>query len=376
MRVGINALYMLPGRVGGTETYLRGLLYGLSRVDSENEYVLFTNRENHGALHVPADGFRKVLCDVAAERKVLRIAFEQAILPWYVKRYGIEVLHSPGYVLPLGARCAHAVTIHDMQYAYYPGNFERARLLYWKHFVPLSARKSAVVITVSSSSRDDIVNLLGVPEEKVVVTYEASKFSMNGFGLAMPDETVLMKHGLGEGYILSVASLLPHKNLDRLIEAFSLLAHRTESRLVLVGIKGSALHAVRGAIRGRALGRVHLMGHVSDAELSALYRNAGAFVLPSLFEGFGIPLLEAMSLGCPVAASHRTAIPEIVGGAGALFDPEDPEAIAGAIQRILSDKGVRDDYIKKGFERAGKFSWDKMAVETVGAYRTAYESRG
>lgn len=374
MRIGINALYMLPGRVGGTETYLRGLLYGLSRVDRDNEYVLFTNRENHGTFPAPSGGFRKILCDVGAGSKVLRIAFEQAVLPGYVRKYGIDVLHSPGYVLPARARCAQAVTIHDMQYAYYPGNFQKARLLYWRRFVPLSARKADVVVTVSRSSRDDIVELLGVPEEKVVVTYEASRFSMNGFVRSTPDGTVLGRHGLKEGYILSVASLLPHKNLHRLIEAFGLLAGGMDRELVLVGIKGSALRTVKGAI-GRGLrGRVRLLGSVSDGELVALYRNAGVFVLPSLFEGFGIPLLEAMSLGCPVAASDRTAVPEIVGRAGALFDPEDPAAIARAIQAILSDEGVRDDFIKKGFERAKGFSWEKMARRTVGAYEAAYES--
>lgn len=375
MRIGINTLFLVPNKVGGTETYLRGLVFGLSKIDHDNEYILFTNKENHETFKITADNFSKKLCNVIAENKLFRIFYEQFILPMHIKRLKIDVLHSPGYVLPVKAKCANVVTIHDMQYFYYPQNFQRARLWYWKYFIPLSTRKANVIITVSHNSKKDIVNLLHIPEEKVIVTYEASKFSTDKFDKIEPDEDVFNKYGIKGDYILSVASLLPHKNLDRLSESFGLLTSKIKHQLVLVGMKGHALNIIREVIKGKNIKqeRVILLGYVSDNELVALYRNASLFVLPSFFEGFGIPLVETMSFGCPIAASDRTSIPEVVGDAGILFNPENPEAIAEAIYSVLCDERLKDDLVKKGYERAKMFSWEKMAQETILAYSVAYE---
>lgn len=375
MRIGINALFILPNKVGGTETYLRGLLSGLSKIDKDNQYFLFTNRENYGTFGVRQENFCEIPCNVPAKFRPIRIFWEQALLPFYTKKYGIDVLHSPGYVSPLMANCAKVVTIHDMQYYYYPEYFPKAKLLYWRYFIPLSARSSDLVVTVSNNSKRDIINLLNIPAEKVIVTYEASKFSIDGLNNTWSDNDTFCKHNIKRNYILSVASLLPHKNLDKLIEGFGLLANKVEHQLVLVGLKGRALNTIRDAIKKKGIkqDRVLLLGYVSDIELVTLYRNASLFVLPSLFEGFGIPLLEAMSLRCPVAASNRTSIPEIVGDAGILFDPVDRIEIANAIYSILSNAHLINNLIKKGYDRAKIFSWEKMAHETLKAYYHALE---
>lgn len=366
---------MLPGKVGGTETYLRGLLKGLSKIDIKNQYIIFTNRENHGTFDIKQDNFSEILCDVPAKFRSLRIFWEQVLLPFYIKKHRIDVLHSPGYVSPVWAKCAKVVTIHDMQYFYYPEYFPKAKLLYWRYLIPLSARNSDLVVTVSNNSKIDIINLLNIPAEKVIITYEASKFFIDGLNNTWSDNNTFCKHNIKRDYILSVASLLPHKNLDKLIEGFGLLANKVEHQLVLVGLKGCALNTIRDAIKKKGIkqDRVLLLGYVSDNELVTLYKKASLFVLPSLFEGFGIPLLEAMSLGCPVAASNRTSIPEVVGDAGVLFNPKDSKEIAQKIYSILYDSKLRDDLIKKGYERAKMFSWEKMAKQTLTAYYKAFE---
>ena len=374
MRIGINTLFLSPGKVGGTETYVRGLLYGLSRVDKANEYILFTNEENHDAFDVDTRQFSRKCCSVSARSKLARIAYEQMFLPKLAGQSSVDVLHSPGYVSPLTGNYAKVVTIHDMQYVYYPHYFPRMKLLYWKYVLPASARRSDIVITVSKHSKKDIVDLLSIPEDKIVVTYEASKFSRD---LANADSlpNVTEKHDIRGNYILSVASLLPHKNLDKLVAAFALLEDKIDHQLVLVGLKAYGLNPVKEMIQNKLKrpDRVIVPGYVSDPDLESLYRKAGLFVLPSLFEGFGIPLLEAMALGCPVAASNRTSIPEVVGNAGVLFNPDTPEQIAEAIFSVLSDKALRDRLIAEGYQRARLFSWEKMAKETIGAYSVASE---
>lgn len=374
MRVGINTLFMLPGKVGGTETYVRGLVHGLSQVDKKNEYVLFTHNENHNTFEVDSGQFSKSLCTVPAKIKLARVAYEQLFLPKLVTKCGIDVLHSPGYVSPLTGCYAKVVTIHDMQYIHYPDYFPKTKLLYWKHLLPLSARRSDVILTVSENSKADIANLLHIPQNKIFVTYEAPKFCAD---LDKDDSlpTVMKKYGIRHNYVLSVASLLPHKNLDRLIEAFALLEDKIDHQLVLVGLRGRALSKIKEMIRNKVNHphRVIFLGYVSDQDLAGLYKRASLFILPSLFEGFGIPLLEAMSLDCPVAASNKTSIPEVVGDAALLFDPNSSDQIAEAIFSVVSDETYRERLIVKGRQRVKLFSWEKMAEETIHAYSVAYE---
>jgi len=374
MRIGINTLFMLPGKVGGTETYVRGLVYGLSQVDKKNEYVLFTRDENHHIFEYNSEQFSKILCPVPAKDRLTRVAYEQLFLHRLVVKHGIDVLHSPGYVSPVVGKFGKVVTIHDMQYVYYPGYFSKTKLLYWKYLLPLSATKSDVILTVSENSKADIANFLNIPKNKIFVTYEAPKFCIDSDkDDSLP--TVMKKYGIWDNYILSVASLLPHKNLERLIKAFALLEDKIDHQLVLVGIKGHALDEIRKMIGNKLKhpARVTILGYISDQDLAAVYKRASLFILPSLFEGFGIPLLEAMSLDCPVAASNKTSIPEVVRDAALLFDPNSSDQIAEAILSVVSDETYREQLIDRGRQRVKLFSWERMAEETVHAYSVAYE---
>jgi glycosyltransferase involved in cell wall biosynthesis len=365
---------MLPGKVGGTETYVRGLVHAISQVDKKNEYVLFTRDENHRTFEYNSDKFSKILCPVPAKNRLTRVAYEQLFLPKLVVKHGVDVLHYPGYVSPVVGKFGKVVTIHDMQYVYYPGYFSKTKLLYWKYLLPLSATRSDVILTVSENTKADIANFLNIPKNKIFVTYEAPKFCADS-GEDAPLPTVMKKYGIRHNYILSVASLLPHKNLDRLIEAFALLEDKIDHQLVLAGIKGHALDEIRKMIGNKLKqpSRVAILGYISNQDLEAIYKRASLFILPSLFEGFGIPLLEAMSLGCPVAASNKTSIPEVVGDAALLFDPNSANQIAEAIFSVVSDKTCRERLIDRGRQRVKLFSWEKMAGETIDAYSVAYE---
>jgi glycosyltransferase involved in cell wall biosynthesis len=374
VRIGINTLYMLPNRVGGSEIYLRGLIYGLSKIDTVNEYILFTSKENHESFKVTENNFSKVLCNVSASSKVKRIVYEQLILPHLINKYAIDVLHSQD-VTPLNVRCGNVVTILDMQYVYYPNFLPKIKLWYWKTFVPKSTNNAEIIITISNSSKSDIIKYLDATDDKVYVTYLDSKFHINYYDV-IADESVLDKIGHDAKYILYVTSLLPHKNIERLLFAFKKISSLIGYHLVLAGLTGPTLARIKKIIEQLDLKHnVVLLGYVSDSKLRALYNNASLFVFPSLFEGFGLPLVEAMNSGCPIAASDRTANAEVVGEAGVLFDPENTQAIADAIYSIIFDRTLAENLIDKGHRRAELFSWANMARTTLQAYSKALELR-
>ncbi|MCX7918581.1 MAG: glycosyltransferase family 4 protein [bacterium] len=369
MRIGINTLFLLPGKVGGTETYVRGLLYGLTKIDSQNEYILFTNRENHDSFDFKLPNFKRILCNFSSRIKATRVFWEQAILPKLGLKERIDLLHSPGYVGPLSIDSHTIVTIPDMQYKYYPENFSTFRLWYWQYFIPRSAKKADRIITLSEYSKKDIAMLLNIPRDKIIVTYPASKFDI--FELSIPsNEKIQTKYNLKAPFILSVASLLPHKNFKRLLEAYARIADQCNVDLVLVGLKLQSLSAIQEHIKQYKINpnRVLILGYIGDPDLAGLYQLAELVVHPSLFEGFGIPVVEAMKFGCPVIAANRTALPEIIGDAGLLIDPENPQAIAEAIHAILTQPVLRKQLIEKGYQRAKLFVWEKMAKTTLDAY--------
>ena len=379
MRIGINALFLIPGGVGGTETYIRNLLESLARIDEKNEYVLFTNRENSGTFGIAQSNFREVLCPISASFRPARILWEQFALPFQVKKSGIDVLHSPGYTAPAMVSCPSIVTICDMNYAYYPEDWAKLSLLFLKILVPLAARKSDKIVALSQNSKRDIVKILEVPEDKVRVIY----LSGNEICYSVAhDETINQRtQELGERYgirgefILTVAASHPHKNLERLIEAYGILRERklVKHQLVLVGMKGRANHRLTDLVAELSLQEaVIFTGWVPDEHMPLLYSAADLFVFSSLFEGFGIPVLEAMACGTPVVSSNATSLPEVVGDAGVLVDPYDIEGMAEAMYEVLSNDALRDALVTKGLDRVKMFSWERTARETLAVYEELY----
>jgi glycosyltransferase involved in cell wall biosynthesis len=359
VRVGLDLLYLIPGVVGGTETYARGLLCGLSRVAADHEFVVFVNREAD-TWPLPDGPFTRVVCPVDATSRLARYAFEQFRLPLWAKAYEVDVLHALGYVGPLAAPCALIVTVPDLNTVAFGHQLSRSKRIVLGAFTKWSARRADHILTISSFSRDRICEVLGVPREKVTVTLLASN----------PREPAGGPAGVfGEGsYLVAFSSASPNKNIPFLLEAFE--KARTlglEHDLVMVG------HRPASKV-GRVPAGVRFTGWLPDDQRDAVVAGADALVFPSLYEGFGLPVLEAMALGVPVLASDRASLPEVGGNAASYFDPTNSQELAEKLVWIARDASARTALRAVGYENVKRFSWEKTASRTLEAYETAVRS--
>jgi glycosyltransferase involved in cell wall biosynthesis len=364
MRIGINALYLLPGKVGGTESYLRKLLAALQRLDGDDEFVLYTNRENAGTF--PLGGrVREVPIAVRAESRPARILAEQTRLPWHVRRDRLDVLHSPGNTAPLVLSCPSVTTLHDVGYHLFPEDWSMAGLVANRILLPPMNRRAARVITISESSKREIVEVLGIAADKISVVYHGVDGNVADASAA-ERASVRARFGLDGDFLLAVSGTHPHKNLDGLLRVYARLAkRRAPPPLVIVGVRGTHQARVEELARQARGGRVVLTGWLSDVELGALYRTARLMVFVSLYEGFGLPPLEAMSVGLPVVSSNTTSLPEVVGDGGLLVDPRDDDALVAGLERLLDDDALRDELRERGLAQALRFTWSETARQTL-----------
>jgi glycosyltransferase involved in cell wall biosynthesis len=376
VRVGLNLLYLLPGRVGGTEIYARRLVGALAAARPDVAYTVLCAREAADSLATEAwpGNVRLLPLAVPAASKPLRAAAELALLPGVAARHRFDVLHSLGTTAPPVTGCARVVTVHDLIYEHFPATFPTAARLGLRVLVPLGARRAHVVLADSAATKRDVIAHLGVDAARVEVAYL-------GPGMAVaPDPTPApaLRERLGLGadpVVLCVSAALVHKNLERLIDAVAALPGTP--RLVLVGHAGREADALRARAAERGLGaRVHMTGWIEDADLEGLYGLADVFAYPSLFEGFGLPVLEAMRRGVPVACSDATSLPEVAGDAALLFDPRDTGAITAALAGLLADPARREALRTAGRERAAGFTWAACAAATLAGYEHALATAG
>lgn len=361
MRIGVNALYLIPGGVGGTEIYLRHLLDALAAVDRDNQYVLYTNRETGFGLGPSAPNFLVREMPVRAANRPARILFEQFRLP--LRRDRIDVLLNPGFTMPLAAPCPSVTVFHDLQHLRHPEHFRWLDLPAWKLLLGAAARRSARLIAVSHATAADLKLFYG--KEAAVVHH------------GVDPRFLEMERRDPEPFLLCVSTLHPHKNLARLMEAFARFhAKRPEFRLVLPGMRGFFTEQLEAKITALGLGNsVELKGWIPREELMRLYERAWAFVYPSTFEGFGMPVLEAMAAGLPVACSAIPPLREVAGDAALLFPPGETDAIVQALERIAGDATLRAKLAAEGRERAREFTWERSARETLAVLRSAYRSK-
>ncbi len=362
MRIGLNALFLIPGKVGGTEVYVRNLVRALAAA-STDELVLYVAREAAGTFPSFAN-VREVACDVPAESRVARIAYEQTRLPILARRDRLDVLHSLGYTAPLVVGCPNVVTLHDLNYRFHPEDWSAAGLWANRLLIPAVVRRATRVLTISNSSRDAIRDVLHAPADKIDVVYHG----VDGNLVPVDDsaiDAVRKRFDLRGDYLLTVTASHPHKNLDGLLAAYEQLS--SPPPLVVVGIRGRGHESLQSAA-ARSGGRVVVTGWIESRDLAALYRGAHAFVFASKYEGFGFPVLEAMSVGVPVASSNATSLPELVGDAALTFDPAQPTAIADAMRRIIDDGTLRTRLIERGRQRATMFTWAECARQTLDIY--------
>jgi glycosyltransferase involved in cell wall biosynthesis len=361
LRIGINALYLIPGGVGGTEIYLRSLLRALARVDKSNRYIVFTNRETGPDLAPVQPNFSLAPQAVCSLNRPARLLWEQTLLPLAAWRLGIDVLFNPGFTAPVLCPCPSLTVFHDLQHKRHPEFFRWYDLPFWRAFLCASAHSSRALIADSEATRKDLLHYYRLPQERVrtiPLGVDSVFFDLKRSGL--------------EDYILCVSTLHPHKNLEGLIRAFAgFHRHRPTYRLVLAGMRGFHAEELENLIRSLDLADwVHLTGWISRDELYKWYAHAAAFVYPSEFEGFGMPVLEAMAAGIPTACSAIEPLAGITGGAALQFDPNDETAILDAMERLVGDEATRQRLSVEGPLRAAQFSWQKAAEATLAAIRS------
>jgi glycosyltransferase involved in cell wall biosynthesis len=359
LRIGVNALYLIPGGVGGTEIYLRGLLGALAEIDTVNRYLIFTNRETGSDLIPARENFAAVPQPVRATFRPARLAWEQTSLPIEAARLGLDVLLNPGFTAPLLAPCPQVTVFHDLQHLRHPEHFRWWDLPFWKFFLFWSAHVSRILLASSATTAADLVKYYRLPAERI-------RIALLGVD---PVFFELARRRAPEPFLLAVSTLHPHKNLDGLLRAFAEFRKtRPEFRLVVCGIHGFATGPLLALRDSLGLGAaVEFPGWIPREELHDFYRRAWAFVYPSLFEGFGIPPIEAMAAGVPAACSNIEPIAGNVGDAALLFDPRDQSGMVEALARICEDGELRGRLAEAGPERAAAFSWKVTAETTLGA---------
>lgn len=361
LRIGVNALYLIPGGVGGTEVYLRSLLDGLARVDRNNEYVVFVNRETGPDLVPAAANFRAVETGLRARNRPARLLWEQLRLPGAARRERLDVLFNPGFTAPARCRCPSVTVFHDLQHKRHPEYFRWFDLPFWNWFLWQSARTSKALIAVSEATAADLERYYPGTAPRTSVVHHGVDEELRRVARRRDPEL----------FLLCVSTLHPHKNLERLIRAFAGF-HRKHPgfRLVLAGMKGFHTAAVERAVEERRLGgAVELTGWISREAVRDLYRRAWAFVLPTTFEGFGMPVLEALAAGVPCACSDIPPLREVAGDAALRFPPEDEKAIEEALERLVTDDALRSRLSAAGRSRAARFSWERCARETLAVLR-------
>ncbi|HXI09315.1 MAG TPA: glycosyltransferase family 1 protein [Thermodesulfobacteriota bacterium] len=367
MRIGINALYLLPGRVGGSETYVRNLVKWLPRVAPSNEYVIFINRESAGVFEGLAPGARIVECPVNASSRPKRILWEQIALPFQAYKYGLDVLLSAGMTAPFFSPVPSVVVIYDLQHINQPENFGRWYLFFLRTIIYLSAKRSVGIITLSRKSKEDIERHYRIGPGDIGVTWMASDSGAFHIRSASEVASVRKKYGLPESFILYIASSLPHKNYQRLLEAFKTVKGTLKDmKLVLIGARDYGHDAIAAKIGELGLADdVMFLGWLPFEDIPLIYAASKLFVFPSLHEGFGIPVVEAFACGVPVVCSGIEPLVEVAGGAALLVDPTSVDEIASGIIRAVTDASLRERLVRDGLKRASEFSWEKTAEATL-----------
>jgi glycosyltransferase involved in cell wall biosynthesis len=374
--IGLNLIFLVPGETGGMEVAARELIPALlAQAPAGMRFTAFINREAAAAGGGPwGELLPAMTVPVNARSRVQWVLGEQALLPRLAARAGVDLVHSLASTAPLRGRFRRVVTVHDLIYARFPEAHSGLREKGMKVLVPWAARRSDRVIADSQNTRSDLIELLGVRSERIDVV-------PLGLGTvrrepALAERDARARFDLGERrVVLSLSAKRPHKNLLALIDALALIP--TEDRPVLILPGYPTAHEAELRERAHSLGvdgDVRFPAWVSGEELEGLWALARAFVFPSLYEGFGLPVLEAMARGVPVASSNASSVAEVAGDAALLFDPREVSEIAGALARLLDDEELRGRLRALGRERVELFTWERAARLTLDSYTRALRS--
>jgi glycosyltransferase involved in cell wall biosynthesis len=372
MKIGLNLLYLLPGIVGGTETYAAGLLHGLVGVDPHDRFLVFVNQESADWYLPNVSNIQRVICPVKATSRIRRYLFEQFQLPALLKKHSVDLVHSLGYVSPLFSPCPTIVTIHDLNYRAFGGQMPWNRRIALEVLVRQSALRSHHVITDSQFVCDQIMQLFRLPSSRVAVVYAAPKVLERG-GAPSRCREYVEKLDIRSPFCLAFGNRGANKNVGRLVKAF--LRAQTlwalPHQLVIVGHLAAA--DLPTDVRHLIPQSICLAGYVDDATLQSLWADAQMLIVPSLYEGFGLPVLEGMSMGVPVICSNAASLPEVAGDAAVFFDPLSVAEMSQKIAQVALDQGLRDELRQRGLANIRRFSWKKSATRVLEIYAQVVE---
>lgn len=354
----------------GIYTSSLALLRGLQRVQAEHRYLLLTAQPERYAAFVDDARFQIVRAPIPIRQRDAILFEHQLFEPLALRRLRPQVVHSPGLASLLLWHGPRVLTVHDVAFLHLPEQMSRASVYYWRYLALPSARRVTRIVTVSNQSRQEIAQELGIPLERIDTVYNSID---DQFRAKIPAEAVAQaraRYQLAAPYILFVGTIQARKNVGALIRAFEhLAAEMPDAQLVLAGgITGNSEAIVREAKQSPFAGRIRLTGRVEYQDLPAIYAGARVLVLPSRFEGFGLPIIEAMACGTPVVANDASCLPEVAGGAAILADADDTPAFAAAIRRVMEDEPLRADLIARGYQRAEQFRPEICAQQMLSIY--------
>lgn len=369
MRIGIDARFLGPKGIG-LGRYVFELIVSLEKIDKKNEYIIFLRAENFDFYKPKNRNFKKRIADVPWYS-----AKEQLFLPFAFGKEKLDILHVPHFNIPIFYPGKIVVTIHDIiksEFASLSATTRSPIIYFLKHLayelvLKVAIFRSCHVFVPSNDVAGKLVNKFKIPKEKISVTYESSSFKR----VSLDGSRILKKYKIRKPYLIYVGNAYPHKNLEGIFNALKILTEQKRDVRLINPCPRDVFYE-RLTQKAKELGlenKVILPGFVPDDDLIALYQESQAFVTATLSEGFGIPGLEAMSLGTPVVCSNIPIFREIYGNAALFFDPKNPKDIAGKINLILTDNKLREELIQKGKEQVKKYSWEKMARQTLGVYQ-------
>jgi len=373
MNIAIDGTIIREG-ITGTGFYITNLINGLVKIDNLNSYYIFGD-EKYLRRYVKVDKKNFNIVHQRFRNRIIRVLWEYFIFPFKLKKLKIDILHSPNYITPLfkfGFKII--LTIHDLTFLLFPEKYPITKRLLFSKMLPVFIKISDKIIAVSENTKKDILKLFNVLEAKIIVTYESYPDYYNYSIDKEKAKEILIKYGIEKKYILYIGMIEPRKNIISILKAFVELDKELEIDLVIVGKKGWYFKEIEEYMmkieKLKLRNNIIFTGYVPEEELKYFYKAALMFIYPSLYEGFGLPPLQAMSCGTPVITSNVSSLPEVVGDAAIKINPDNLGELKNSIRCLYADKGKREDLIRKGLENSKKFSLEKVAIKVLSVYNS------
>jgi glycosyltransferase involved in cell wall biosynthesis len=365
VRIVINTLPM-KCKLHGEGNYIKNLVWSLSRIDSANEYILLASRDNLCHLTGLPGSFQVQLAPSAPAQRIL---WEQTVLPVRLKRHKVDLYHGFAFGAPLFKVCPEILTVYDASVQLTPERHSFPCRAFYRDIVPFIIKGSDGIIAVSRSAKADLLDVPSLPQKKISVIPLGVDPQFRPIHDPYRLEQIRHRYSLPRDFILYVGMIEPRKNLDTLVDAYLSDSLASRFDLVLAGGPGRNYSGLLQKIHcSGAAHCIRLPGYIPDADLPALYTAASAFVYPSLYESFGLPVLEAMACGTPVVTSSVSSLPEVAGAAALFTDPHDSEALAAALKLLLNNQNLRTELSMRGLQRARSFTWQQTARDTLALY--------